>query len=84
LRLSGSSPPAHAWIPFGGGIKRCLAANFSLSELTVVVDTLLRAAASNPYTMTRTGLSSTPAVISSVPSEEDWGGPQNSSPLRHG
>ena len=36
------SPPTYAWIPFGGGIKRCLGASFSLVELTVALQTLLR------------------------------------------
>jgi cytochrome P450 len=41
-RFLDSSPPTYAWIPFGGGIKRCLGASFSLLELTVVLQTLLR------------------------------------------
>jgi cytochrome P450 len=41
-RFLDSSPPTYAWIPFGGGIKRCLGASFSVLELTVVLQTLLR------------------------------------------
>jgi len=41
-RFVDSSPPTYAWIPFGGGIKRCLGASFSTLELTVVLQTLLR------------------------------------------
>ena len=41
-RFLDASPPTYAWIPFGGGIKRCLGASFSLAELTVVLQTLLR------------------------------------------
>jgi cytochrome P450 len=41
-RFLDSTPPTYAWIPFGGGIKRCLGASFSLLELTVVLQTLLR------------------------------------------
>jgi cytochrome P450 len=41
-RFLDSNPPTYAWIPFGGGIKRCLGASFSLLELTVVIQTLLR------------------------------------------
>ena len=41
-RFLDSSPPTYAWIPFGGGIKRCLGASFSLLELTVMLQTLLR------------------------------------------
>ncbi len=41
-RFLDASPPTYAWIPFGGGIKRCLGASFSLVELTVALQTLLR------------------------------------------
>ena len=41
-RFLDASPPTYAWIPFGGGIKRCLGASFSLLELTVILQTLLR------------------------------------------
>jgi cytochrome P450 len=41
-RFLKTSPPTYAWIPFGGGIKRCLGASFSTLELTVVLQTLLR------------------------------------------
>ena len=41
-RFLDASPPTYAWIPFGGGIKRCLGASFSLVELTVILQTLLR------------------------------------------
>jgi cytochrome P450 len=32
----------NTWIPFGGGVRRCLGANFSLMEATVVLGDLLR------------------------------------------
>lgn len=41
-RFVGKRPPTYGWIPFGGGIKRCLGASFSIVELTVVLQTLLR------------------------------------------
>lgn len=41
-RFLDASPPTYAWIPFGGGIKRCLGASFSILELTVAIQTLLR------------------------------------------
>ena len=34
-------PPAHAWIPFGGGSRRCLGANLAELELRVVLRTVL-------------------------------------------
>ncbi|WP_082122911.1 cytochrome P450 [Mycobacterium nebraskense] len=41
-RFLGSQPPTYAWVPFGGGAKRCLGASFSLRELITVLHTLLR------------------------------------------
>jgi cytochrome P450 len=41
-RFLGSRPDTYAWVPFGGGIKRCLGAAFSLRELITVLHTLLR------------------------------------------
>lgn len=41
-RFLGTRPPAHAWIPFGGGIKRCIGAAFAMCELVTVLHTLLR------------------------------------------
>jgi len=41
-RFLGTRPPTYAWVPFGGGIKRCLGASFSLRELITVLHVLLR------------------------------------------
>jgi cytochrome P450 len=41
-RFLGARPPAHAWIPFGGGVKRCIGAAFAMCELVTVLHTLLR------------------------------------------
>ncbi|OBG99482.1 cytochrome P450 [Mycobacterium sp. E2699] len=41
-RFLGSRPETYAWVPFGGGVKRCLGAAFSLRELVTVLHTLLR------------------------------------------
>lgn len=35
-------PETYAWVPFGGGVKRCLGAAFSMRELITVLHTLLR------------------------------------------
>jgi len=41
-RFLGEQPAANTWIPFGGGVRRCLGAGFSLLEATVVLGELLR------------------------------------------
>ncbi len=35
-------PPRNSWIPFGGGIRRCLGAAFAEFEMRVVLETVLR------------------------------------------
>ena len=34
-------PPKHAWLPFGGGVRRCLGANLAQLEMRVVLSTVL-------------------------------------------
>jgi cytochrome P450 len=41
-RFLGSRPHPYAWIPFGGGLKRCIGAGFSMCELTTTLHTILR------------------------------------------
>ena len=41
-RFVGNPPDTHAWIPFGGGIRRCIGAAFANMEMTVTLRTLLR------------------------------------------
>lgn len=41
-RFLGARPQTYAWLPFGGGVKRCLGASFSLRELITVLQVLLR------------------------------------------
>ncbi|MGI8665349.1 MAG: cytochrome P450 [Jatrophihabitans sp.] len=40
-RFVQTQPPANTWIPFGGGVRRCLGAGFSLLEATVVLGEVL-------------------------------------------
>jgi cytochrome P450 len=42
-RFLGQNPPANTWIPFGGGVRRCLGAGFSLMEGVVVLREVLTA-----------------------------------------
>ena len=41
-RFLGEPPDTYSWIPFGGGIRRCLGASFALFEMKVVIPTILR------------------------------------------
>jgi cytochrome P450 len=42
-RFTGRNPPANTWIPFGGGVRRCIGAGFSLMEGVVVLREVLTA-----------------------------------------
>lgn len=41
-RFVGTRPQTYAWVPFGGGVKRCLGAAFAMRELVTVLHVLLR------------------------------------------
>jgi hypothetical protein len=47
-RYVGRKPDTYAWIPFGGGMRRCLGAAFALFEMDVVLRVLLRTFALQP------------------------------------
>jgi cytochrome P450 family 135 len=40
-RFIGAAPEPYAWLPFGGGVRRCLGASFASFEMRVVLRTLL-------------------------------------------
>lgn len=40
-RFLGRTPGTYEWLPFGGGIRRCLGASFALYELRIVLETIL-------------------------------------------
>ncbi len=40
-RFAGHNPPANSWIPFGGGVRRCIGAGFSLMEGVAVLREVL-------------------------------------------
>ncbi|MFT3866396.1 MAG: cytochrome P450 [Solirubrobacterales bacterium] len=41
-RFLGRKPDTYSWIPFGGGVRRCLGAAFAQFEIDIVMRTLLR------------------------------------------
>jgi cytochrome P450 len=43
-RFLNGSPPPYSWIPFGGGVRRCLGAAFAQLEMKVVLRTVLERA----------------------------------------
>jgi cytochrome P450 family 135 len=43
-RFLDGAPGGYGWIPFGGGIRRCLGASFAEMEMRVVLETVLRSA----------------------------------------
>ncbi|MBJ7330942.1 MAG: cytochrome P450 [Solirubrobacteraceae bacterium] len=47
-RFLGKKPGTYEWIPFGGGIRRCLGASFALFEMKTVLQTVLREAELRP------------------------------------
>jgi cytochrome P450 family 135 len=42
-RFLEDAPDTYSWIPFGGGIRRCLGASFALYEMKIVIPAILRA-----------------------------------------
>ena len=47
-RFLEESPTTYGWIPFGGGIRRCLGAAFAEMEMRVVLETILQRRALSP------------------------------------
>jgi cytochrome P450 family 135 len=41
-RFLGRAPDTYAWVPFGGGVRRCLGAAFAEFEMRVVLEAVLR------------------------------------------
>jgi cytochrome P450 family 135 len=44
------APSTYAWIPFGGGVRRCLGAAFAEMEMRVALDAILRRVSIEPVT----------------------------------
>jgi cytochrome P450 len=47
-RFLENPPGGYGWIPFGGGVRRCLGASFAELEMRVVLETVLRRSALQP------------------------------------
>jgi cytochrome P450 len=47
-RFLDKTPGTYEWIPFGGGIRRCLGASFALMEMKVVLSTIFKSVALEP------------------------------------
>lgn len=47
-RFLEAAPSGYGWIPFGGGIRRCLGASFAEMEMRVVLETILRQSTLEP------------------------------------
>ena len=47
-RFVGQNPPTNTWIPFGGGVRRCIGAGFSLMEGVAVLREVLRRTTCTP------------------------------------
>jgi cytochrome P450 family 135 len=47
-RFLEDSPTTYGWVPFGGGIRRCLGAAFAEMEMRVVLETILQRRALSP------------------------------------
>jgi cytochrome P450 len=41
-RFLDGGPDTYSWIPFGGGVRRCLGASFALYEMKIVIPAILR------------------------------------------
>ena len=65
-RFLGRRPSTYAWIPFGGGVRRCIGAGFAQREMRVVLAALLarmtpRALSPEPEGMLNRGNTMIPA-----------------------
>jgi cytochrome P450 len=71
------SPGTYTWIPFGGGVRRCIGAGFALLEMRIVLSSLLarmklRRAGSDAEGMLNRPISTAPAAGARVTLEWRW------------
>jgi cytochrome P450 len=85
-RFLGTPPDTYAWLPFGGGIRRCIGASFAIFEMNVVIPAVLwrvrlRPVGSRPEPMRRRAITFVPARDALVVAERR--GRQPGSPSEH-
>ena len=74
-RFLGGTPDDAAWIPFGGGVRRCVGASFAQLEMKVVLREVLtrvrlRAASGKPESQARKRFTFTPGGAAAAEVEE--------------
>ena len=79
----------YTWIPFGGGVRRCLGASFAQLEMRVVLQTLarrldLRAADPRPERIVRRAIALSPARGGEIIARAREREPEREAPLRDG
>jgi cytochrome P450 len=62
-RFLGARPPAGAWLPFGGGVRRCVGAAFAQFEAKTVLDEIVRTRELRPAHAPRRGTARRGIVI---------------------
>ncbi len=88
-RFLDAAPSGYGWIPFGGGIRRCLGASFAEMEMRVVLQTILRRSVLEPVSrraerVTRRNVTFSPRKGTIVRSRRRVGAPTVTIPAIHG
>ncbi len=84
--LGGNDAGAYTWIPFGGGVRRCVAASFAQLEIKRVIEVVLRefdlrAAGDGDETAARSSVSFAPGGGARVIASRRTPGPADRQPL---
>ncbi len=83
-RFLGRKTPTYAWIPFGGGVRRCLAASYAEMEMKRVLSTVLASVDLRPVEgersegMRKSAISFSPDRSARVVAEPRTGAPESS------
>ncbi len=63
-RFLNEAPKTYAWLPFGGGVRRCVGGAFSMFEMRVIMRTILRGARFRSVTSPPEGIGRSNVVFS--------------------